>query len=79
VPRLQHCRRNCSSTATPAPRSRNTRGRNWILIKLYEADMRHLLNTYIQADPAADFGNLNSLSLTEAIIETGSTMPSPEN
>ena len=33
--------------------------------------MRHLLNTYVQADPAADLGNLNSLSLTEAIIETG--------
>lgn len=26
---------------------------------------------YVQADPAADLGNLNSLSLTEAIIETG--------
>jgi type I restriction enzyme R subunit len=40
-------------------------------IKPYEADMRHLLNTYVQADPAADVGNLNSLSLTELIIETG--------
>ena len=40
-------------------------------IKPYEADMRHLLNTYIQADPAADLGNLGSLSLTELIIETG--------
>lgn len=40
-------------------------------IKPYEADMRHLLNTYVQADPAADLGNLDSLSLTEAIIETG--------
>src|SRR5271155_3176763 len=33
--------------------------------------MRHLLNTYVQADPATDLGNLNSLSLTELIIETG--------
>ncbi|MBE7537972.1 MAG: hypothetical protein LC114_04625 [Bryobacterales bacterium] len=33
--------------------------------------MRHLLNTYVQADPAADMGNLNSLSLTELIVETG--------
>ena len=33
--------------------------------------MRHLINTYIQAGPAADLGNLNSLSLTELIIETG--------
>ena len=40
-------------------------------IKPFEADMRHLLNTYVQADPAADMGNLNSLSLTELIVETG--------
>jgi type I restriction enzyme R subunit len=40
-------------------------------IKPFEADMRHLLNTYVQADPAADEGNLNSLSLTELIVETG--------
>ncbi len=40
-------------------------------IKPYEADMRHLLNTYIQADPATNMGNLNSLSLTDLIIKTG--------
>jgi type I restriction enzyme R subunit len=40
-------------------------------IKPYEADMRHLLNTYIQADPANALGNLSQLSLTEMIIETG--------
>lgn len=40
-------------------------------IKPFEADMRHLINTYIQADPATDLGNLSSLSLTELIIETG--------
>jgi type I restriction enzyme R subunit len=40
-------------------------------IKPFEADMRHLLNTYVQADPAGDLGNLNALSLTELIIETG--------
>ena len=40
-------------------------------IKPYEADMRHLINTYIQADQAEDLGNLSSLSLTELIIETG--------
>lgn len=40
-------------------------------IKPYESDMRHLINTYIQADPAADFGELAELSLTELIIETG--------
>jgi len=40
-------------------------------IKPYEADMRHLLNTYVQADPATDLGALGELSLTELIIETG--------
>src|ERR1700681_3593419 len=33
--------------------------------------MCHLINTYIQADRAEDLGDLNSLSLTELIIETG--------
>ena len=40
-------------------------------IKPYESDMRHLINTYIQADEAEDIGNLSQLSLTELIIETG--------
>lgn len=40
-------------------------------IKPYEADMRHLLNTYVQAEPAADLGALGEMSLTELIIETG--------
>jgi type I restriction enzyme, R subunit len=40
-------------------------------IKPYEADMRHLLNTYIHADPATDLGELGEMSLTELIIETG--------
>jgi type I restriction enzyme R subunit len=40
-------------------------------IKPYEADMRHLLNTYIQADPAAELGSLSELPLTEMIIDTG--------
>ena len=33
--------------------------------------MRHLLNTYVQAEPATDLGTLSEMSLTEAIIETG--------
>ena len=33
--------------------------------------MRHLINTYIQADPAADLGALGEMSLTELIVETG--------
>jgi type I restriction enzyme R subunit len=40
-------------------------------IKPYEADMRHLLNTYVQADPAAGLGELGEMSLTELIIKTG--------
>jgi type I restriction enzyme R subunit len=40
-------------------------------IKPYEADMRHLINTYIQADPAADLGNLGEMSLTDLIVKTG--------
>ena len=40
-------------------------------IKPYEADMRHLLNTYVQADPATDLGELSEMSLIESIIETG--------
>lgn len=40
-------------------------------IKPYEADMRHLINTYIQADPAELLGNLSSLTLTELIVDTG--------
>jgi len=33
--------------------------------------MRHLINTYIQADAAEELGKLADLSLTELIIETG--------
>ena len=40
-------------------------------IKPYEADMRYLLNTYVQADPASDVGKLSEMSLMESIIETG--------
>lgn len=40
-------------------------------IKPYEADMRHLLNTYVQADPAEELGELDHIPLTELIIQTG--------
>ncbi|QOY86159.1 type I restriction endonuclease subunit R [Paludibaculum fermentans] len=40
-------------------------------IKPYEADMRHLLNTYIQADPATTLGELGEMSLMELIVKTG--------
>ncbi len=40
-------------------------------IKPYEADMRHLINTYIQADPADPLGSVDNYSLVELIIKTG--------
>ena len=40
-------------------------------VKPYEADMRHLINTYIQADPADPLGEVDKYSLVEMIIETG--------
>ncbi len=40
-------------------------------IKPYESDMRHLLNTYIQADPASGLGDLDEIPLMELIVETG--------
>jgi type I restriction enzyme, R subunit len=40
-------------------------------IKPFEADMRHLINSYVLADPAEQLGDLSALSLTELIIETG--------
>ncbi|MDN5869859.1 MAG: type I restriction endonuclease subunit R [Nitrococcus sp.] len=40
-------------------------------IKPYEADMRHLINTYIQANPADDLGAVDNYSLVELIVETG--------
>ncbi|MBU6366919.1 MAG: restriction endonuclease subunit R, partial [Gemmatimonadetes bacterium] len=40
-------------------------------IKPYEADMRHLLNTYLQADPATTQGELDTVPLTQLIVETG--------
>ncbi|GAA4336234.1 type I restriction endonuclease subunit R [Flaviaesturariibacter amylovorans] len=40
-------------------------------IKPFEADMRHLINTYIQADPADPLGEVDQFSLVEMIINTG--------
>lgn len=40
-------------------------------IKPYEADMRHLLDSYVQADPATELGELGARSLVELIVETG--------
>jgi len=40
-------------------------------VKPYEADMRHLVNTYIQADPSNVLGRLGERPLTELIVESG--------
>lgn len=40
-------------------------------IKSFEADMRHLLNSYVRADDVVDIGNLHSRTLVEQIIQTG--------
>lgn len=40
-------------------------------IKPYEADMRHLINTYIQADTASNLGSVDNYSLIQLIVETG--------
>ena len=40
-------------------------------IKPFEADMRHLLNTYIQADPADPLGEVDQYSLVDLIVKTG--------
>ncbi len=40
-------------------------------IKPFEADMRHLLNTYIQADSAEGIGEFGEMSLVDLIIKTG--------
>ena len=40
-------------------------------IKPFEADMRHLINTYIQADPTDPLGEVDKYSLVEMIIQTG--------
>ena len=39
--------------------------------KPYEADMRHLINTYIKAEESEKLGGLEDLSLTDLIIKTG--------
>jgi type I restriction enzyme R subunit len=39
--------------------------------KPFEADMRHLINTYIQAEPVQGLAGLANLSLTDLIIKTG--------
>jgi type I restriction enzyme, R subunit len=40
-------------------------------LKAYEADMRHLIDTYIQADEARSISPFENISLLELIVKTG--------
>ena len=40
-------------------------------IKPYESDMRHLLDMYVQAEPATVLGDTGTRSLVEMIVDTG--------
>jgi type I restriction enzyme R subunit len=40
-------------------------------LKAYEADMRHLIDTYIEADEPRKISPFDNLSLTELIVKTG--------
>jgi type I restriction enzyme, R subunit len=40
-------------------------------VKPFEGDMRHLINTYIQADSAEKLGDMGELTLTQLIVQTG--------
>ena len=40
-------------------------------IKPYESDMRHLLDMYVQAEPASVLGETGTRSLVEMIVDTG--------
>jgi type I restriction enzyme R subunit len=42
-------------------------------LKAYEADMRHLIDTYIEADTARKISPLDNISLLELIVKTGIT------
>jgi len=49
---------------------RNASGEN-IDLKAYEADMRHLLDTYIEADEPRKISPFDNLTLLELIVKTG--------
>src|SRR5205809_8006986 len=40
-------------------------------LKAYEADMRHLIDTYIEADEPRTISPFDNMSLTELIVKTG--------
>lgn len=40
-------------------------------LKTYEADMRHLIDTYIEADPAKSISNFGEIGLLDLIVKSG--------
>ena len=40
-------------------------------LKAYEADMRHLIDTYIEADESQDISHFDNMGLLELIVKTG--------
>ena len=42
-------------------------------LKAYEADMRHLIDTYIEADESREISSFDNLSLVELIVKIGIT------
>src|SRR5262249_40943967 len=40
-------------------------------LKAYEADMRHLIDTYIEADPAKPISNFGEIGLLDLIVKSG--------
>ena len=46
-------------------------------LKAYEADMRHLIDTYIEADEPRKISPFDNMGLLELIVKTASPMPSP--
>jgi type I restriction enzyme R subunit len=49
---------------------RNASGEN-LDLKAYEADMRHLIDTYIEADEAKKISPFDNLSLLDLIVKSG--------
>ena len=71
MPRLRHCNKEVEFYSDTRAAIKKHSGEE-LDIKPYEADMRHLINTYIQADPADPLGERwTTIRSIELIIETG--------
>lgn len=48
---------------------------DYIELKLYEADMRYILDTYVKAEDSKAISSLEDMSIVELLIESKTTMP----